>query len=213
MPQPKTPFLICLLVYTAVLRMLPYLLMNCEIHTDMSVLYYPWNFNPLAAACLFGGAYLADRRMALLIPLATLFVSDLGIWALSGRADWAFSQVTYISFVAATLLGFLLRNPARSHASRGVMGRAIALGLTFEVLFFVVSNFAVWFNSSSRTPVLYPFTSAGLLACYVAAIPFFAKSVIGTTAFTALLFSPLGVRASTEESSFEQGTLVPVRVK
>ncbi|MFO1044005.1 MAG: DUF6580 family putative transport protein [Planctomycetaceae bacterium] len=213
MTQPKTPFLISLLVYTAILRMLPYLLMNCEIHTDMSVLYYPWNFNPLAAACLFGGAYLADRRLALLVPLATLFVSDLGIWALSGRADWAFSRITYVSFIGVTLMGFLLRNAVRSQGSRGAIGRAIALGLTFEVLFFAVSNFAVWFNSSSRTPVLYPFTTAGLVACYIAAIPFFAKSVIGTTAFTALLFSPLGVRASTEESSFEQGTLVPVRVK
>ena len=118
MTQPKTPFLISLLVYTAILRMLPYLLMNCEIHTDMSVLYYPWNFNPLAAACLFGGAYLADRRLALLVPLATLFVSDLGIWALSGRADWAFSRITYVSFIGATLMGFLLRNAVRSQGSR-----------------------------------------------------------------------------------------------
>ena len=45
--------------------------------------------------------------------------------------------------------------------------------------FFVVSNFAVWMGSE-----MYPHTVAGLGACYVAAIPFYANDAI-STAFTA----------------------------
>lgn len=205
MPQPKMLFLVCLLAYTALLRLLPYILMNCDLQMNSTVLYYPWNFNPLTAACLFGGACLADRRRALLVPLVTLFVSDLGIWALTGRAEWAFSGVTYLMFSVAAIMGFALRNSVQ----RRVMGRAILLGISFEVLFYFVSNYFVWAGSSTMTPVLYPDTTEGLVACYLAGLPFFGKSLLGTIAFTTLLFSPLGVRASTEENASDQGALVP----
>jgi len=33
------------------------------------LLPHPPNFTPIAAMALFGGAYLADRRMAFLVPL------------------------------------------------------------------------------------------------------------------------------------------------
>ena len=214
MPQPKLQFLLCLLVYTVIVRLLPYVLMNCDIQADPSVLYYPWNFSPLTAACLFGGAFLADRRMSFLVPLATLFISDLGIVALTGRLDWAFPAsswaFTYVSFASAAALGFLLRNGQ----SRRLAGRAVALGLSFEVVFFAVSNFIVWTSSAKSATPLYPYTSAGLIECYWAALPFFGKSLLGTTAYTALLFSPLGVRAATGvEPETNQGTLAQVRVK
>jgi hypothetical protein len=85
MPQPKFQFLISLLVYTVIVRLLPYVLMNCDIKSDPSVLYYPWNFSPLTAVCLFGGAFLANRRLSFVLPLATLLISDVVIALVSGH--------------------------------------------------------------------------------------------------------------------------------
>jgi len=214
MLQPRFQFVLSLLAYTVIVRLLPYVLMNCDVKSDATVLYYPWNFSPLTAVCLFGGAYLADRRLAFVLPLATLFVSDLGIWALSGRFDWAFPAgrwiFTYFSFAMAIVLGSVLRgrklrNPPMS---------ALPLGLGFEAIFFAVSNFLVWFGSSMDPQPMYPSSAAGLMECYIAGLPFFGKSLLGTAAFTLLLFSPVGVRAATEEEEDEPtGELAHVRVK
>ena len=125
MQRPRIQFLLCLLVYMFILRLLPYVLMNCDIKMDPAVLYYPWNFSPLTAVCLFGGAFLADRRLSLLVPLATLFLSDLGILAVTGKIEWAFPAghwaLTYISFTAAAALGFLLRHRKPKAFSRSAI--------------------------------------------------------------------------------------------
>ena len=214
MPQPRLQFLLSLIVYTIIVRMLPYVLINPDIKTNLTVLYYPWNFSPMTAMCLFGGAFLADRKMSFLLPLATLFISDLGILALTGNVDWAFPTgrwgFTYFSFTVAATLGLLLRNrqPTRFPA------RALVLGLSFEVVFFLVSNYLVWVTWATGDQPMYANTTAGLLECYRIGLPFFGKSLLGTATFTMLLFSPLGIRAATEaKPETPTGEMARVRVK
>ena len=43
------------------------------------LLPHPPNFTPIGAVALFGGACLADKRLAFLVPLAAMFLSDLVI--------------------------------------------------------------------------------------------------------------------------------------
>ena len=57
---------------------------------------HPANFSPIFAIALFGGTYLADRRLALIIPLAALFISDLFIGF--------YSPVVMISVYAGLIL-------------------------------------------------------------------------------------------------------------
>ena len=38
---------------------------------------HPLNFTPLAAMALFGGTYLMDKKWAFLIPIASIFISDI----------------------------------------------------------------------------------------------------------------------------------------
>jgi hypothetical protein len=60
----------------------------------------------------------------------------------------------------------------------------IALGaITGSLLFFFITNFFVW---SSWT--LYPKTIEGLVACYVAAIPFLTNMLAGSFVYSVLLF-------------------------
>jgi hypothetical protein len=55
-------------------------------------------------------------------------------------------------------------------------------------MFFALTNFGVWAFGS-----WYPMTSAGLVACFVAAIPFFRNTLASDLVFTALLFSILAL--------------------
>jgi hypothetical protein len=51
------------------------------------------------------------------------------------------------------------------------------------VLFFTVTNFGTWLTSG-----MYPPTFSGLVACFVAAVPFFQNTLAGDLVFSALLF-------------------------
>ena len=73
-------------------------------------------------------------------------------------------------------IGFLLRD-------RRTPLQIAGASLAGSVLFFVVTNFGVWMLGS-----LYPKTLEGLVACYVAAIPFFHNTLLGDAFFTAVLF-------------------------
>ena len=178
--------------YTLLVRLLPYLFHRLGIQVDPSVGYYPWNFSPAFAACLFTGAFCIDRRVSLLLPIVTFLISDLGIWALTGRADWAFYPAqfaVYSCLLCCTVFGFLLRE---KHS----ISRIAGAGLAGCIVFFIVTNFAVWALGDT-----YPHTPAGLIQCYVAAIPYFRNSLLGTAFFSAVLFSPVCLKETSTLST------------
>jgi hypothetical protein len=59
----------------------------------------------------------------------------------------------------------------------------IGYSLVGSVLFFLITNFGVWLGSS-----MYPQTGAGLIATYVAGIPFFQNTVLGTLFYSSVMF-------------------------
>ena len=134
------------------------------------LLPHPPNFAPVAAMALFGGAHFADRRLAFVLPLAVMFLSDLLL-------GWhSLIPVVYGTFVLITIVGLQLRK-------RRTVGSVAVAAVSSSVLFFVVTNFAVWAQGS-----LYPRTLAGLMAAYVAAIPFFRNTLAGDLSYTTVLF-------------------------
>jgi hypothetical protein len=138
---------------------------------------HPPNVTPIAAMALFGGAYLANRRVAFVLPIAAMLLSDLVLgYFLYGRTLLFSQPVVYACILATVAIGTLVKD-RRSPLQVG------SATLVSSILFYVVTNFAVWGGSH-----LYPHTGAGLAYCYLAAIPFFRNSLIGDMAFTALLF-------------------------
>lgn len=128
------------------------------------------NFSPVTAIALFSGAYLADRKLAILVPLLSLLIGDL-ILGLHNTMLF-----TYGAFLFVVMLGFWL--------SRHVCGQLIvATSLISSVMFFAVTNFGVWAMAG-----YYPMTLDGLVTSYVAAIPFFQNTLMGDLFFTAVLF-------------------------
>jgi hypothetical protein len=141
------------------------------------VLPHPPNVTPIAAMALFGGAYLSNRKLAFLLPLAAMMLSDLMLFGL-GQVPFPGVQSLWVygSFALTVCIGILLRQHRRALPIAGAT-------LASAVLFYVVTNFGVW-----ATGALYPRTVAGLAACYTAAIPFFRNMLLGDACYVALLF-------------------------
>lgn len=128
------------------------------------------NVSPVAAMALFGGAYFADKRLALIVPFAALILSDLII----GFHNTMF--FVYGGFALTVGIGMLIRK----HISVNYVA-ASAVGAS--LLFFIITNFGAWMMNG-----MYPMTAAGLTQAYVAAIPFFQNSLLGNLVFTAVMF-------------------------
>lgn len=151
------------------------------------LLPHPPNFAPIGAVALFGAAQFRNRWAAFLVPLVAMFISDaalefatnLGLfsgWMAHGQGFHQGMWVVYGTIALIAALGLLLRkkkSPLR-------VGTTV---LASSCLFFVITNFAVWAGDT-----LYPHTTAGLLLCYTAAIPFFQWTLMGDAFYATILF-------------------------
>ena len=151
------------------LRLLALIAMICAA-AALRIAPHPWNFTPVGAMALFGGALLRNKGMAFALPLVALFAGDLFI------GFHRLMPAVYASFLVSVAIGFLLRR--RRTVLR--VGGAALLG---AVQFFLVTNFANWAILNT-----YPKTAAGLVACYVAGIPFFRNTLAGDFFYCVLLF-------------------------
>jgi hypothetical protein len=145
------------------------------------LLPHPPNFSPVEAIALFGGAYFASKQWALAVPLVVMFLSDLVLGLVHGGIyfDYFTSAgfwLVYACIALSTVLGFGLRGKVSG-------GRVLGYSLAGSVLFFIMTNFGAWLGAS-----MYPQTMAGLGAAYVAGIPFFKWTVLGTLFYSAVLF-------------------------
>ena len=150
---------------------------------------HPPNFAPIGAMALFGGASLADRRLALLLPWTALFLSDLFIGL------HVLIPVVYGSFGLNVLLGRWLR-------SRRTVVNTAAVTFLGSIQFFVLTNFACWL-------LWYPHTVEGFVTCYVAAVPFFQNTLLGDAVFATGLFGALALAERGFPVLREDPALVP----
>jgi hypothetical protein len=129
------------------------------------------NFTPVAASALFAGAVWRSRSLALAVPLAAMLASDF----ILGGYDWRVMGVVYAALALPALLG-------RWGRARGAIV-LVPLALFSSLFFFATTNFAVWMFSG-----MYAHDLAGLIHCYVAALPFLQNTIIGDMFWTILLF-------------------------
>jgi hypothetical protein len=128
------------------------------------------NFTPVTALALFGGASFGDKRLAFIVPLLGLFLSDLVL------GFYSITPLVYVSFALVVGLGLWLRH-------RKNLPRITFAAIVGALLFFVVTNFGVWALDG-----LYPRTLAGLGECYLAAVPFFCNTLASSLLYSTLLF-------------------------
>ena len=123
------------------------------------LLPHPPNVTPIAAIALFGGCNIKDKNLAFVLPLLCMFLTDLFL------GFHMIMPFVYLSFMCISYIG--------------INSEKITNGTIFgsSLLFFLVTNFGVWFFG-------YPNTLAGLVSCYTLALPFFVNTIIGDLVFT-----------------------------
>ena len=157
------PVAITLTVVAALLRLIP----------------HPPNFAPIGGVALFGGARLRSWY-AYVIPLLAMLVTDpIRSWMEGGFP--AYSWMTLVIYSCFLISVFLGRTFIGQSSSPSRIGMVAVVG---SVQFFLITNFAAWLPGS-----LYPHTLAGLSACYVAALPFFARTLLADLFYSAVLFT------------------------
>jgi hypothetical protein len=111
-----------------------------------------------------------------------MFLSDLALgFTVYGVVLLKSQPVVYLCMMVTVGIGRLIEN-------KRSVAQVLASTLISAVIFYIVTNFAVW-----AWGALYPRSGSGLIACYTAAIPFFRNSLIGDIAFVAVLFGGFAV--------------------
>jgi len=135
------------------------------------ILPHPLNFTPIIGIALFGGAYLS-RKIAAIIPISAMLISDFFI----GFYSPILMAFVYIPFIVIVILGFWIKNHKKWY-------NVIGASFISSILFFLISNFGFWLFGG-----FYPGTTAGLISCYIAAIPFFKNTLLSALFYTGVLF-------------------------
>lgn len=128
----------------------------------------PFGFAPQIAMAIFGGAMIRDKKLAFVLPLLSMLISDLlyqvlyinGVTTIQGF--YAGQWVNYILFAGLTVFGFLMKKINL----RNVLGFSIGGSL----LYFIISNFTVWIGGGGLGR---PLSFEGLLLCYGDALAFY----------------------------------------
>ena len=148
------------------------------------------NFTPIISVILFSAMYFT-KKSSWVIPFIAILVSDLILGfssqfhylnlsfiegGLSITFTWLFILI-YLSFVFIYLFC--------KYRSKLSPINVLVNSFVGSVLFFILSNFAVWITGG------YPMSFSGLIACYAAAIPFFKNTLLSTLLYSAILFTPI----------------------
>ena len=146
----------------------------------------PWGFTPQIAMAIFAGAVVQDKKYAFLLPLLSMFLSDLlyemlfrnGIGNIPGF--YGGQIMNYILFASMTVFGFFVN-------SRKILSILFA-SLAAPTAYFFLSNAVVWLSTSPNAGLHRPKTLNGLVLCIQDGLPFYPGSILGCVVFSSVLF-------------------------
>ena len=163
-PQLRSLVLVSMILATALSRLLP----------------HPPNFTAVGAMALFAGAHLTSRWQALMVPLGAMLVADTVLeLSLPGWGFHTLMPVVYACVATTVWLGSAI---LKGRVSSFRLGTA---SLASASIFYLVTNLGMLTWSG---PGAFPRTLDGLVATYIAGLPYFGNTLAGTALFGALLF-------------------------
>tara|TARA_B100000029_G_scaffold495687_1_gene560982 strand:+ start:1233 stop:1802 length:570 start_codon:yes stop_codon:yes gene_type:complete len=145
---------------------------------------HPPNVTPIIAIALLASHAFKNKWIAILIPLAGMWISDLMInnYLYAGYYDkfiffssgslWIYGSIIFISLIGKALIKHIK------------LSTVFLSSLSASFFFFIITNFGVWFSS-----MMYSKSLLGLIECYTLAIPFFRNALIGDLFYCAVLFT------------------------
>lgn len=134
-------------------------------------------FTAVGGGLLYFGA--RRSRWQTIVAVLALIATDyyLTVFAFGYAFRTSDYLVTWAWYAAVCLMGHQILS--KKSSTLRVAGAVAASATSF----FILSNLAVWVSGT-----MYPHSVAGLGACYVAAIPFYANDAISTAITAAALF-------------------------
>jgi len=136
------------------------------------------NFTPVGAMALFGGAYFSDKWKAFLVPLFTLFISDIALdYLYFGKFMLFYSGAlpVYIAFALMVLIGTYIKKVNVTNVVLGSVGAVL--------VHWLITDIDPWLQGTMYSKSLYGYGES-----LIAAIPFergmlFANLIYGTVLF------------------------------
>jgi hypothetical protein len=147
----------------------------------------PFGFAPQVAMALFAGSVVNDKKLSFLLPILSLFISDViyevlyrnGLSTIGGFYNG--QLLNYILFAALTVVGFFVNKDKIIDIALGAIAGATG--------YFLLSNFGVWLSGGlDINNIPYPKTAFGLVDCFAAGVPFYKMSIYSTLFFSTILF-------------------------
>lgn len=146
----------------------------------------PYGFAPQWAMAVFAGAVIKDKKWAFLMPVLSMFLSDLlyqllymgGLTSMQGFYEGQWQN--YLLFTLLVLIGMAVRKIN--------VIQIAAASFAAPTLYFLFSNFLVWASNGITRGLDRPKTFAGLMLCYADGIPFYKMSILSTLVFSGILF-------------------------
>lgn len=137
------------------------------------IIPHPPNFAPVGATAVLAGRTMKPLT-AIAVTLSAMALADLALAWMHGYRPFGLGTLfIYGGFAVQVLLARALRKER---------GGALTAAVSGAFVFFALSNLGVWVAGG-----LYPRTLDGLVACYVAALPFFGTTLVGDVLWTIAL--------------------------
>jgi len=148
---------------------------------------HPPNFTPIAGIGLFGSAYFSRKWLALIIPFAAMWFSDLIInniyypiiYPQYYEGFTFFTSGWYWMYGSIALIIFWGFKTLKKITPLNLLGSSLVASL----IFFLATNFGSWMSG-----LFYPKTVSGLVACYTAGIPYFWNTLAGDLFYVGVMF-------------------------
>lgn len=130
------------------------------------VIPHAYNFTPMVAIALFGGAMLRKNWQAYLVPLAAYFISDVMISLFGGNGFYGVTQLfVYGGMLLVAALGTTMGKPKAL--------KILGYSLGGSAIFWIISNFGVWFANYIAVGSPTHETGLTLGMTYLRALPFY----------------------------------------
>lgn len=145
------------------------------------------NFTPIGAIALFGGSYFSNKWKAILIPLISLFVSDLVINVFFYKGQFGIMYDgwywIYASFIMMVFIGgWIIKEVSVKNVLLASVAAAFAHWLITDIGVFLGGC------TDITTGKLYTQDLAGFVKCYVLALPYLKSMFFGTVFYSAMMF-------------------------
>lgn len=142
-----------------------------------------WLGAPQLAMAIFAGSVIKNRKIAFVLPVFSMLISDLvmqvlfwkNVTNIPGFYEGQF--LNYLLIASLTVIGFFISHRKPVQIAGGALGGTL--------IFFLLSNFGVWAGNGGWQRAK---TMSGLLQTYADGLPFLTMQVAGSLIWSVALF-------------------------